>query len=100
MDTGVVEKDAKPDYRPGFMNHFDEKDKQKKKVGRKHVPQGPHDISYYFPDIPDGMDFRDFVSTNRIVYWHWECFLWLGNVNLSTFYVVENADSATVRGVY
>lgn len=60
MDTGVVEKDAKSDYRPGFMQHFDKKD-EKKKVGRKQGPQGPHDISYYFPDIPDGMDFRDFV---------------------------------------
>ena len=67
MDTGVVEKDAKPDYRPGFMQHFDKKD-EKKKVGRKQGPQGPHDISYYFPDIPDGMDFRDFVSIaeNRV----------------------------------
>ena len=63
MDTGVVEKDAKPDYRPGFMQHFDKKDEQKKKVGRKQGPQGPHDISYYFPDIPDGMDFRDFVRS-------------------------------------
>ena len=62
MDTGVVEKDSKSDYRPGFMQHFDKKDEQKKKVGRKQGPQGPHDISYYFPDIPDGMDFRDFVS--------------------------------------
>lgn len=62
MDTGVVEKDAKPDYRPGFMQHFDKKD-EKKKVGRKQGPQGPHDISYYFPDIPDGMDFRDFLKT-------------------------------------
>lgn len=65
MDTGVVEKDTKSDYRPGFMQHFDKKD-DKKKVGRK-GPQGPHDISYYFPDIPDGMDFRDFVS-QRAVY--------------------------------
>ncbi len=60
MDTGVVEKDTKSDYRPGFMQHFDKKD-EKKKVGRNKGPQGPHDISYYFPDIPDGMDFRDFV---------------------------------------
>lgn len=66
MDTGVVEKDAKPDYRPGFMQHFDKKD-DKKKVGRKQGPQGPHDISYYFPDIPDGMDFRDFVSCSCVV---------------------------------
>ena len=57
-----MDKDSK-EYRPGFMQHFDQKEEQqKKKVGRKQAPQGPHDISYYFPDIPEGMDFRDFVS--------------------------------------
>ncbi len=71
MDTGVVEKEAKQEYRPGFMDHFDKKDEQKKKVGRKQGPQGPHDISYYFPDIPDGMDFRDFVSNHP----HSQCYL-------------------------
>ena len=44
------------------MQHFDKKDEHKKKIGKKQDPNGPHDISYYFPDIPDGMDFRDFVS--------------------------------------
>ena len=54
-----MDKDSK-EYRPGFLQHFDQKEEQqKKKVGRK---QGPHDISYYFPDIPEGVDFRDFVS--------------------------------------
>ena len=57
----MVDKEAK-EYRPGFMQHFDEKDKQNKKVGRKQPPQGPQNISYYFPDVPDGMDFRDYVS--------------------------------------
>jgi len=66
VDTGVVEKENKPDYRPGFMDHFDKKEEQKKKVGRKQGPQGPHDISYYFPDIPDGMDFRDFVRPHLL----------------------------------
>ena len=66
MDTGVVEKDSKPEYRPGFMDHFDKKEEQKKKVGRKQGPQGPHDISYYFPDIPDGMHFRDFVRPHLL----------------------------------
>ena len=50
------------DSRPGFMQHFDKKDENKKKIGKKQDPNGPHDISYYFPDIPEGMDFRDFVS--------------------------------------
>ena len=59
MDTGVVEKESS-DYRPGFMQHFDKK--EEKKAGRKQPVQGPHDLSYYFPDIPEGMDFRDFVS--------------------------------------
>ena len=59
VDTGVVDKDS----RPGFMQHFDKKEEQNKRgVGRKAPPQGPHDISYYFPDIPEGMDFREFVS--------------------------------------
>ena len=58
VDTTDVEKDS----RPGFMQHFDKKDENKKKIGKKQDPNGPHDISYYFPDIPEGMDFRDFVS--------------------------------------
>lgn len=59
VDTGVVDKEAK-EYRPGFIQHYDKK--EEKRVGRKQAPQGPHDISYYFPDIPEGMDFREFVS--------------------------------------
>jgi hypothetical protein len=63
VDTTDVEKDK--DARPGFMQHFDKKDENKKKIGKKQDTNGPHDISYYFPDIPEGMDFRDFVSTWR-----------------------------------
>lgn len=59
VDTTDVEKDS----RPGFMQHFDKKDENKKKIGKKQDPNGPHDISYYFPDIPEGMDFRDFLKT-------------------------------------
>nr|CAA73555.1 Stress-responsive protein kinase (PRKSD) [Suberites domuncula] len=64
VDTGVVDKESK-EYRPGFMQHFDQKEEQQKKknVGRKQAPQGPHDISFYFPDIPDGMDFREFLKS-------------------------------------
>ncbi len=62
VDTGVVDKESN-EYRPGFMQHFDQKEEAKKKVGgRSKAPQGPHDISFYFPDIPEGMEFRDFVS--------------------------------------
>ena len=51
------------DYRPGFMQHFDKSEEHKKKgVGRKNQPQGPHNIAYYFPSMPEGMDFRDYVS--------------------------------------
>ncbi len=60
VDTGVVDKETD---RPGFMQHFDQKEEAiKKKGGRSKAPSGPHDISFYFPDIPDGMDFRVFVS--------------------------------------
>lgn len=59
VDTADVQE---KDSRPGFMQHFDKKDENKKKIGKKQDPNGPHDISYYFPDIPEGMDFRDFVS--------------------------------------
>ncbi len=65
VDTGVVDKESN-EYRPGFMQHFDQKEEaiKKKGGGRSKGPQGPHDISFYFPDIPDGMDFRDFVSVS------------------------------------
>lgn len=98
MDTGVVEKDTKPDYRPGFMQHFDKKDEQKKKVGRKQGPQGPHDISYYFPDIPDGMDFRDFVS-DQLKQGHYH----IAAVFMSSVLSpnsVKNTDSASAGRIY
>lgn len=60
--SGVDTTDVEKDSRPNFMQHFDKKDEHKKKIGKKQDPNGPHDISYYFPDIPEGMDFRDFVS--------------------------------------
>lgn len=63
VDTGVVEKEGGKDYRPGFIQHFEKNDEQmKKRVGRKQPLQGPHNISYYFPDVPEGVDFRDHVS--------------------------------------
>ena len=61
MDTGVVQKKETNDSQPNFMKHFLKEDQQKK-GGRKQPLQGPQNISYYFPDIPDGMDLRDFVS--------------------------------------
>lgn len=60
MDTGVVQKEAS-DSQPPFMKFFVQEDQQKK-VGRKQPLHGAQNISYYFPDIPDGMDLRDFVS--------------------------------------
>ncbi len=63
VDTGVMDKEGGKDYRPGFMQHFDKNDEQmKKRVGRKQPLQGPHNIAYYFPDVPEGVDFRDHVS--------------------------------------
>ena len=56
-----TDKETNAPYRPGFMQHFDQEDKQKK-VGKKHPPVGPQSIFAYFPNIPDGMDFRDYVS--------------------------------------
>lgn len=60
MDTGVVQKEAS-DSQPPFMKFFVQEEQQKK-VGRKQPLQGAQNISYYFPDIPDGMDLREFVS--------------------------------------
>lgn len=65
--SGVDTADMEKDSRPGFMQHFDKKDEHKKKIGKKQDPNGPHDISYYFPDIPEGMDFRDFVRVHIII---------------------------------
>ena len=56
MDTGVVQKEP-----ASFMKHFAQEEQQRK-VGRKQPMAGPQNISYYFPDIPEGMDLRDFVS--------------------------------------
>jgi hypothetical protein len=57
MDTGVVQKEPAP-----FMKHFAQEEQQRK-VGRKQPMAGPQNISYYFPDIPEGMDLRDFLKT-------------------------------------
>ena len=80
IHTGVDTTDVeKADARPGFMQHFDKKDEHKKKIGKKQDPNGPHDISYYFPDIPEGMDFRDFV---RILY----CSSWEAHVHYKNLF--------------
>ena len=83
------------------MQHFDQKEEQqKKKVGRKQAPQGPHDISFYFPDIPEGMDFRDFVSVMCVCYtlvlataeqWLTYC---------SCVSPAKNTESANARGIF
>lgn len=64
MDTGVVQKES-DDSQPNFMRFFAQEDQQKK-VGRKQPIAGPQNISYYFPDIPEGMDLRDFVRDTHI----------------------------------
>ena len=63
MDTGEVRKETSADNQPNFMRFFAREDQQKK-AGRKQPMVGPQNISYYFPDIPEGMDLRDFVMTS------------------------------------
>ena len=67
MDT---DKDSKEPYRPNFMQHFDRKsaednrkDENRKRPGKKATPTGPQSIYTYFPCIPEGMDFREYVSS-------------------------------------
>lgn len=60
VDTAEVNKESS-DYRPGFMQHFDKKEEQNKR--RKQPLQGPQNISYYFPSVPEGMEFKDYVSS-------------------------------------
>ena len=59
MDT---EKETKEPYRPGFMQHFDRKNEGKGGGGKKMAPVGPQSVYAYFPCIPDGMDFKEYVS--------------------------------------
>ena len=49
------------EQRPGFLQHFDKKEEQNKKAGRKNGPVGPQNISSYIPGIAEGTDFRDYV---------------------------------------
>ena len=60
VDTGVQK--ASGECQPNFMKFFAKEEQQKKAVRSKQPMTGPQNISYYFPDIPDGMDLRDFVS--------------------------------------
>ena len=63
MDTDKETDDA---YKPNFMQHFERKENQKKPA--KKSPQvGPQSIYAYFPEIPDGVDFRDHVSILRVL---------------------------------
>lgn len=59
LDT---EKETKEPYRPGFMQHFDRKEEGKRGGVKKLAPVGPQSVYAYFPSIPDGMDFKDYVS--------------------------------------
>ena len=55
----MVQKES-GESQPNFMRFFAKEDQQKK--GRKQPMAGPQNISYFFPDIPEGMELRDFVS--------------------------------------
>ena len=59
MDT---DKDTSDAYKPNFMQHFEKQQENQKKGGKKSPQVGPQSIYAYFPEIPDGVDFRDFVS--------------------------------------
>ena len=70
MDT---DKDNKEPYRPNFMQHFDRKsaednrkDDNRKRPGKKTTPTGPQSVYTYFPCIPEGMDFREYVSSQHV----------------------------------
>lgn len=61
-----TDKDTKEPYRPGFMQHFDKKEDGKRAV-KKPAPVGPQSVYAYFPHIPEGMDFREYVRACLIV---------------------------------
>lgn len=60
MDT---DKETDGAYKPKYIQHFERQENQKK-VGKKSPQVGPQSIYAYFPEIPDGVDFRDHVSTH------------------------------------
>ena len=66
MDTGVVQKESGGESQPNFMRFFAQEDQQKK--GRKQPMAGPQNIAYYFPDIPEGMELRDFVRLSSFLH--------------------------------
>ena len=55
-----TDKETKEPYRPNFMQHF--KEDHGKKPGKKPAPVGPQSIYAYFPSIPEGTEFKDYVS--------------------------------------
>ena len=90
VDTGVVQKDA-GESQPNFMRFFAQEDQQKK--GRKQPMAGPQNISYYFPDIPEGMELRDFVSLSispHIFHTH----------TLSLLRLAEDSDGTATGGTH
>jgi hypothetical protein len=59
MDT---DKDtAQEPYKPTFMHHFNREEQHKKPV-KKQPPVGPQSIYAYFPEIPEGVDFKDYLK--------------------------------------
>lgn len=58
-----TDKDSKEPYKPHFMHHFNkEPDHNKKQGNKKNAHVGPQSIYAYFPAIPEGTEFKDYVS--------------------------------------
>ena len=70
MDT---DKETKEPYKPNFMHHFNKPEDQHKKQNKKQPPVGPQSIYAYFPRIPEGTDFKDYVSVCAFIFWIYVC---------------------------
>ena len=66
-----TDKDSKEPYKPHFMHHFNkEPDHNKKQGNKKNAHVGPQSIYAYFPSIPEGTEFKDYVSVWRKIHVH------------------------------
>ncbi|XP_003385366.1 PREDICTED: serine/threonine-protein kinase 3-like [Amphimedon queenslandica] len=58
-----TDKDSKEPYKPHFMHHFNkEPDHNKKQGNKKNAHVGPQSIYAYFPAIPEGTEFKDYLK--------------------------------------
>ena len=63
--SGVSSDNSKKD--PTFLRHFDQEGGgAEKPQARRGPPTGPTSISNYFPNIPAGVSFRDYVSGSML----------------------------------